>query len=443
VSDDDDPMLSPELLAHYDVPAAPSDFPARMLALIAAAADPQLQPRRTRWWRGVAAAVAAVAIAIGAITIFRPEGAGDVAGSRIAQARETIAIGVRATAVAEAGTELSWTVHDGAAHVEQLRGSIFYRVEHGGAFDIHTPLGDVHVTGTCFSVRVIMKSPLSSDAIRGAVIGAGIATAVVVTVYEGGVSVANPVGQLRVGPGESAELRPGGAPRGTALAAAIADTRAAELAAARARVAELEHELDSSHGSDLPNGADPGRYYAPSAQTLRDMADKCWVAFDAPPFADDKDLDLVERDLADAVGVSDTDRATINANYRKLYDRDADEVRRLYMELTGADADAAAALSIAALIAEIDAKSPPDDEIAARRHFARERAGLDPAPTAAELAHRPAIERLLHVRASLGNDAESVAAGVVGAKRARDLRAHDGVGWRDSVSDYGGCDEHY
>jgi hypothetical protein len=50
---------------------------------------------------------------------------------------------------------------------------------------------------------------------------------------------------------------------------------------------------------------------------------------------------------------------------------------------------------------------------------------------------------LLRIKASIGNDAEAVAAGVVGAKRARDLRAHEGIGWRRTVSDYGGCERHF
>jgi hypothetical protein len=42
---------------------------------------------------------------------------------------------------------------------------------------------------------------------------------------------------------------------------------------------------------------------------------------------------------------------------------------------------------------------------------------------------------------TLGADAEAAAATVVGTERAHDLRMEQGVGWRATVSDYGGCKE--
>jgi hypothetical protein len=291
-----------------------------------------------------------------------------------------------------------------------------------------------------------MKNPIKKDVLKGAAIGAAIATAVVVTVYEGRVALANSRGQLRVSAGETAVVQPEGAPQARTTAAN--DPQVTGLAEARTRIATLEGELRRLHGDDdamnLHHQNDPGRYYAPSPEALREMADTCWVAFDEPPFGTEKDPELVADDLASAVGVTAAERDAINQTYRALANRDIDAVRHLYMELTGADADAANALSLDALMDEIDAKSPPEDEIAGRRRYARERAGLDPTPSATELAHRPAIERLLRIKASIGNDAESVAAGVVGAKRARELRSHDGSpGWHHSVADYGGCDEHF
>jgi len=90
---------------------------------------------------------------------------------------------------------------------------------------------------------------------------------------------------------------------------------------------------------------------------------------------------------------------------------------------------------------EITAKSPPEDELGARRRISRERAGLDPMPSATDLARRPIIERYLRIMMRLGNDAEAAAASVLGAQRAHELRIHGGAGWNGTVADYGSCEQ--
>ena len=450
MTDDEDVLLSPENLAGYEVPGAPAGFAARVMESLAGEeATSPVQPLRPvprrRWWQALAAA--AILLVIAGALVRRGRGAHVETGMRIGDARETVSLGTRGVAVAEAGTELRWTVGaEGNAVVEQPSGTAFYRVERGGSFEVRTPLGTAKVTGTCFSVEVsAMKSPIKSDAVKGAAVGAALATALVVTVYEGGVSLANPRGELHIGPGQSALVQPGGAPQARTIAAL--DPQAKALADAQARISSLEEQLRQARAGSADNKPhkeqDPGRYFAPSQETLRDMAENCWVAFDLPPFGTEKPPVLVDDDLANEVGVSNAERDAINQAYRKTHDRDVEAVRRLYIELTGAEADAAAALSVDALEDEIDAKSQPEDEIAARRHLSAERAGLEPVPSAAELVHRPVIERLLRIRASLGNDAEAAAASVIGSTRARDLRTHRGIGWQRSVSDYGGCNEHF
>jgi hypothetical protein len=436
--DDDDPVLTAERLARYQVPAAPPGFADDVAARLAARSVP------ARRWPFIAGGLAAAALV--AIVLARHRGSLAAAGERSVAARETVGLGTRAVAVAEAGSQLQWRIgDDGEAAIEQRAGSVFYRVEPGGAFAVRTPAGVVTVTGTCFSVEVKdMKS--KRDMAIGAALGA-VVTATIVVVYEGSVSLAGSNGAMRVAAGESAVIEPGAPPRARTTSAVAADPA---LASANARIAQLErqlrearHETDSSEsGPFMINGNDPGRYIAPSQATLAELAARCGVAYDQPPFADAAPT-LVDAKLAIDNGVSEAERTAINAAYRKVHDRDLELLRHLYMELTGADADAAAALSVEALEAEIEHKSPPGEELAARTRYARERAGLDPMPSAAELAARPAIERMLRLRASLGNDAEAAAAGVVGAERARALRSDGGkgVGWQNTASDYGGCDE--
>ena len=431
---EDDPLFSPDRLAEYEVPGAPRGFASRVMAAVAA-------PPHRRRWPLVAAAGAVVASAATAIALVRGSGE-HASGARVASARETVTLGGRGVAVAEAGTALSWTIGSDAV-VEQSSGRVFYRVEHSGPFEVRTPLGDVQVTGTCFAVEIIMKNPINRDVMKGAGLGAVLATAVVVTVYEGGVTFANPSGRVHVAPGETATARTGEPPRigGTATTLAV-DVQ--NLDEARAKIAELQGQLAVARGDRKadtdPRHGDPGRYYDPSPDTLREMAATCWIAFDQPPPADNE---LVDGDLASTVGVSTAERAAINEAYRKVQERELDAIRKLYMELTGADADATAPLSFEALDAEIKAKTSDADEIAARRNIARARAGLDPEPSPAELAHRSAIERMIRIRMRLGAEAEAAAASVVGAARAHDLRTHNGVGWRNTVSDYGGCDKRF
>jgi hypothetical protein len=181
---------------------------------------------------------------------------------------------------------------------------------------------------------------------------------------------------------------------------------------------------------------DLGRYYAPSAESLNEMAKDCQIAYDDPGL---DGHDLVENERAAEIGISDAERAAINRAYGAVSDRTVDQLRRLYIELTGADADVAAALSPSALEGEIYAKSGDEAELEARTRIARERAGLEPTPTPAELARRPPIERYLQIVVNLGNEAETAAASVVGATRARELRAHQNAGWHGGAHSHGGC----
>ncbi|MBS1123338.1 MAG: FecR protein [Deltaproteobacteria bacterium] len=447
--DRDDGLLSPDNLARYEVPRAPAGFAARVIGAVAAEERTQpVAPLRGRsgWRRYASAAVAVATVAVIVVWAMRGGRSNSGSGLRVATTRETIALEARGVAVAEPGTELRWAVAArGEAVIDQPSGSAFYRVERGGPFEVRTPLGVVHVTGTCFSVEVIAMK--KKDLMKGAVVGAAIATAVMVTVYEGGVTFANPKGEIRIAAGEAGIVYPGAAPQPRTGITASASDPARELADARARISVLEQQLGKAHGDAGASAAasftrgDPGRYYAPSPETLRELADTCWIAFDLPGLDTESRPMLVDDELSGAVGLLGADRDAVNQAYLKEHDRAVDALRHLYMELTGNDGDAAAALSIDAIADEILAKSPPDEEIAARRRIARERAGLEPAVPAGSLARRPIVERYLRIMTSLGNDAEAAAARVIGAKRAHELRTHGGVGWNNSVTDYGGCDE--
>lgn len=64
--------------------------------------------------------------------------------------REVVIANGRGTAVLERGARVRWS----GDQVVQESGEVFYRVERGGAFRVHTPAGDADVLGTCFRVAV-------------------------------------------------------------------------------------------------------------------------------------------------------------------------------------------------------------------------------------------------------------------------------------------------
>ena len=91
-------------------------------------------PRHRTLLIAIAAGVALIAVI--ASLVIRAQRSS--VGEKNVAARETIALGHRGLAVAEAGTRLSWTVSPaGEARIEQIAGDAFYRVEPGGQENIY------------------------------------------------------------------------------------------------------------------------------------------------------------------------------------------------------------------------------------------------------------------------------------------------------------------
>src|SRR5204862_6524451 len=130
--------------------------------------------------------------------------------------RQSLSIASRAVAVAEAGSDLNWSTNRDRVRVEQRKGAVFYRVDHGSPFVVSTGVADVIVTGTCFQVEV--EPPIDNRA-------ADLLNAVVVRVFEGSVRVTNQVGAVPVVAGERVRVEPGHAP-GRVTAVALTETLA-------------------------------------------------------------------------------------------------------------------------------------------------------------------------------------------------------------------------
>jgi hypothetical protein len=392
-----------------------------------------------------AAAVVALGAAAAVLLALRAPGR-EVTGGVVdaAGGRQSFSVGGRATAVAEAGASLAWRVGaDGAARVDQERGDVFYRVEPGGPFVVATAAGDVTVRGTCFRVEVVPMK-LNRQAGGGVAVGAVLSAAIVVTVYEGRVLLANEHGGAELAAGERAMAREGGAPvrisaePDAARAAALdappsgdasrdellrrdAEQRR-ELASLRARVTRLEGELDEAArgaGRGRPPGHDSDTLFTdPTPDELAAMAADCRVAYDLPTLHEELDDRLLSQLPPEA-----RDRAA--AAHRRFVQEVAAEIRALYVEVTG-DSGGAEVLSIKAMTEEILSKSPDADAQLALQRISRERAGLQPPP--ADLSGTTPIERYYRLVTRLGGDYERLAAEIVGPERASAFRRADG-GW--------------
>lgn len=429
--------------------APPADFADRVLD---ARARARPAVGRMRWPRlaGLYAAVATAAAVTVVIAMRDPSQA--ARGSLAATTRTETRLGGRAVAVAETAAQLTWDIAaDGAARIEQPLGEVFYRVDRGGTFAVHTPAGVVHVTGTCFRIEVLPMN--KQHVLTSAAIGAALATAVVITVYEGRVIADSHGARTELGAGQRATLRgggvevesgapiaggAGGAGRSAAAPGSLADDAVAsrgellarageqriEIGKLRSRVAELEAARAEA------TGAEPGRaWHDPSPERLQQWVRECRIRYDEPGF-----------DRFTALPPSSSGHGAIRASEIPGYNAAVLEVqsawraqlRQLYIEATG-DTAGADSLSIDAMRGEIEEKSPRGESNYVLQAVARERAGLAAAP--ADLAKLSPQERMIRAQIELGDQTEAALAKRIGPERAKALR---GDAW-SSRSERSGC----
>lgn len=462
-SPDRDEQLDADLLASWAADDPPEGFAERVIA--AAREQPAVPPpepvtrprweptRRLKW--GAAGVVAACAVLLFMVMQSRPRFPG-VAGELTASGRTEVALGHRGVAVAEPGAQVSWRVGDGgAAEVEQHAGDVFYRVEAGGRFSVRTPHGLVTVQGTCFRVEVLQMKP-SKHSIGGAAVGAAVAAALVVTVYEGRVLFAGPDGATRTAAAGETVVVPSGAsaPAGSdrpdpiagpgvtdddpALAVAPPDDASRDELLARderqrQRIAALRRELDGARAGladvrrqarDQEVDGDGQPWFDPSPETLRAFAKECRVRFDLPPFRGAEPMQISARD-ADRFGVTAKELPVVNEVLRDVHAYWIAFVRQLYIEATG-DASGADTLSIEAMSREIQDKALPGEAERIRQLLAQERAGLIAPP--GDWSTASPIERYLRHLAAAGDEVEVMFAARLGRERARQLREDNG-GW--------------
>lgn len=378
-------------------------------------------------------------------------------GHHLASARQTLDLGDRAVVVVEPDSELSWEVSaSGHAAVEQKSGAVFYRVEPGGDFVVHTSEGDLKVVGTCFRVEVSKVKAMSAGA-AGAAVGAAVAALVTVTVYEGRV-VADASGgaSAQVAAGEQARIQRGRAPElsGVALAASGPAPAASAVsppasAAAIAKTAQLPagltpEQLYTAHAK-LAEEADGLRQkvaaleqklgqttqksretktYDLTPEELKEMADRCELRWDVPGLGPEPQQ-LRPKD-AESLHLAEEERATINRIMKENHERMSKQIAAIYVEATGDTSTGS--LATQAMMQEIFDKAPKGEESQLHQRLAQERAGLIPPKTEGPMSPQ---EKLLRLLSTAGDGLQSELAKELGPATAQSLRdQHEGWGSR-------------
>jgi hypothetical protein len=419
----------------------PEDFSDRVLSR--AAPRPR---RRVLWPVAVAALVLATALGWWFARIPPREGV------LTATERETLTLSEDTVVVAEPGTTLRWTERAGALVVEQANGAAFYRVGHGAVpFEVHTPAADIDVTGTCFSVQLAPQTSMPRDT-RSLALGAAVAVAATVTVYEGSTVLANDHGSVELEAGQRGRAIEGQPPTTTVVPAEAASSLlaspTAELRTLRAENRRQAAEIDrlrsrstasagedtaepsgdgseptersrfSGWGPPIPDGFD---HYQPSDEALLEMAECGIVAWDQPPvWADDEQPDP---QYLDALKLTDEERTAFVQAFDEFQADTVAQARSFYIEL-GGDAAVAEAIDPSELVGMVYGRTDLDSREDSRIALAMERAGLAQPPT----DERPTSERLLRWDADLGNAFERSLAERLGPERAKALRDARG-GW--------------
>jgi hypothetical protein len=288
---------------------------------------------------------------------------------------------------------------------------------------------------------------------RQTLIAAGItgliATATVVSVYEGGVRVVNARGDVALSAGERARVEPGSAPvrDGSASTTSIVararlapdatrgqlleenDALRGELTTAQQRITALEKNLAEVNGSK-PSRVDP------TPEQLAEWAAKCEVHINSPGVYSATPTRLDPSEAAEW-GVTKDEQPMIERALAELHGRARTEMREIYLAATGNTAGADE-LTANAMLSEIFDKAAPGDAARARQRMARERAGLQAPPT--NLAALAPLERAYRLIFRLGNDFEHLLGESLTPARAHELRKrYDG--WPGLTLNDHGCEE--
>jgi ferric-dicitrate binding protein FerR (iron transport regulator) len=395
--------------------------------------------QKARRW-GAAAGVTGL-LALAAALAVRVTGMPPAHGAAIAKDRIEVSIGDRARAVLEPGADVRWDGDD----VVQAHGDVFYRVEPGARFRVHTPAGDVEVKGTCFAVKVRGEgsTETSSNAaeagdmekrdVKSGVIGAALSALAFVAVYEGKVAVSHASERQDLAAGEAAQLGRDGVSKSGTLgegeksfdaklaAASSADEPLAKanenlvsqvgeyrarLEAIAAQKLELEAKLKKTE--EKLAGADGGMGRTrPEWELDKDdwieLAKKGEVKFRRPCFSAEG-WDTKPEKL-NSLGLAPQDGATLKSAYERSYQRLWAQIRPMCIAALGSSGDVIdkiGADSCTHLIYDLAQKADPDAASEAQTEAAEIRAGLRPEPGPNDKIH-PVLKLFLLLTGAMGS----------------------------------------
>jgi hypothetical protein len=340
----------------WDAEEPPKGFAERVVAAARREESARSKPRAARVFAGLLLA-AAMAAVIG-FGVHRTRV--DAHGSVTADERQEVRIGTRALAVLEKGAHVKW---DGDV-IEQDEGDVFWRVEPGARFVVHTPAADVAVKGTCFRVQVGNgEDEMERQSVVSGAVGAVIAATAMVGVYEGKVAVshagqsvdlvagqsasAGPGGVRRVGAGVADEVSPGpAAASGTEgekaltaananLADSVRDYRR-KLEALEAQKKKLEKELAEAQ-QKLTDGGPMKSEYELTQQDWKDLAKEGELRMRVPCSGPQNDFSYTPSSL-NKLGLAPQDAPIVQAAFQASNARTWGTVQPLCSQaLNGAD----------------------------------------------------------------------------------------------------------
>lgn len=362
---------------------------------------------RPGWLFGGAAAALAVAAAV-LLGGSRPS-----EGEAIAKDRSEVSIGGRAVAVLEPGAEVHWKGDD----VVQPRGDVFYRVERGKRFTVHTPTGDVEVKGTCFAVKVRPAAKGNEEVemqkrdLKVAAASAVASALTLVAVYEGHVAVSHASESVELRAGQSARSSASGVKRtGSVEDAEKALDKADELTegdpsskanqnlvrqigeyrsrleAVTAQKADLETKLSRSEANYAAShdgaAAVPKHDFDVTADEWQELAKDGTIKFQMPCVGRKDDPWSPSAEKLNALGLAPGDAAPIRNAYARSSDRVWAAIKPLCAQALGsADlAEKIGAQNCIHITLSVESEKDPEAAKAARRLVGEVRAGSRPVP---------------------------------------------------------------
>lgn len=487
----DEDELDVEQLIGWEPASAPNGFAERVVTAWQAERG-EVGRTRSRRWRGLVAAALVGALGVGSVLVWSRPWRDPALGELHGAERTSVALGERAIAVAEPGAAMRWLVErDGAAHIEQTRGAVFYRVDRSGPFVVETPHGSVRVTGTCFTVEV-KEAEMDRKQVRAGALGAVLSGAVVVSVYEGKVVLADEGREVELragergqldssgprrssswgddgGPGKGAAVRAssgstittsrGSVPSDPGELAALVRSQARELELLRAEELERKAAIERLQAQVRELGGEvegepakvrarrcargtrgePGcSFVEPDEETLLEMARCGAVRADEPHFLHDADGPVdMPKDWLDRAGLAGAELERLNQVSESFRAEHMAELLRLYAE-AGGDPESLEHMSPRAMTAMIQALVDRNEIGRAHRQLSRERAGLIDAPDPSSLSLE---DRLVRAIVDVGERFEAKVAEQLGPERARALRRVSD-GWEGGTSVWSGdCED--